>query len=65
MPTYRISQVPARGAILDTHKTYNVFLRHGRLLAFWEKGAPQPTLPDVEGEIVSMNVWQLLVAFRR
>ncbi len=65
MPTYRIQKIPARGAALDIHKTYYAFLRYGRLLAFWEKGTPQPTLPDTEGEIVPMNTWQLLMAFRR
>lgn len=64
MPSYRLTRIPSRGAVLDTHKTYNVFLRHGHILTFWEKGSPQPAL-DAEGEIVSMNVWQLLVAFRR
>lgn len=65
MVSYRLTQIPARGAILDIHKQYMAFLRHGRLLAFWEKGTPQPALPDTEGEIVPMNVWQLLLMFRR
>ncbi len=65
MTSYTLSRIPARGVSLNIYKFYNVFCRHGRVLAFWEKGLPQPTLPDSEGEILTMNVWQLLLLFRR
>lgn len=65
MTTYTLGRIPARGVALNIYKGYYVFCRHGRLLAFWEKGAPQPKLPDSEGEILTMNAWQLLLLFRR
>ncbi len=65
MTSYRLARIPSHGLSLDIHTTYMAFCRHGRILTFWEKGSPQPKLSDAEGEIIPMNAWQLLVAFRR
>lgn len=62
MATYRFSKLSGQGISLNIFKLYMVFRRHGRVLAFWEKGTVQPKLPDIEGEVSPMNVWQLLIA---
>lgn len=62
MTTYKVSNMSEKGISLNIYKQYMVFRRHGRVMSFWEKGAPQPELPDKEGEVSTMNVWQLLIA---
>jgi hypothetical protein len=64
MACYRLARIPSRGLALNIYTSYLVFCRHGRILSFWEKGFPRPNLPDSEGEIIPMNVWQLLIALR-